>query len=211
MKYLLVCGCARSGNTLMSYLCATGFDRVYRHPGEENPLSVDTDDPKKYDWIVSKRPKLEKKIPDLVKRQDFYIIYMLRDPRAVLVSHHPVMGKKFYTPPERWIESAERIDKFKKHDRVMIVKFEDLVLNPMACQKEIAARFGLVPSLNFDECYKNFEALDKNGTKSMHGARKFDKSRISPWKGDKTLEKYLKTVFEKYPIIKELMNKYGYF
>lgn len=211
MKYILICGCARSGNTLMSFACAAGFERVYRHPGEENPMSVDADDPSKYDWIVSKRPKLEKKVAKLLEKyQDFYAIYMLRDPRAVLVSKHPMSKKKYYTEPERWIESVKRLSEYENHNKVIVVKFEDLIQHPLKCQSEIAAKFGLKKTVGFDKCYEMFEAIDKKGTKSMHGARKLDPGRIESWKDSKQDSKYVEYVINKYKLIPELMEKYGY-
>lgn len=212
MKHILICGCSRSGNTLMSYLCAIGFNRVFRHPGEENPLAIDADS-KKYDWVVSKRPKLVKKLAQLIeKNKTLHIIYMLRDPRDVIVSKHPKFDKKgvYYTSPKRWIASVEVLTGVPKINRLTIVRYEDLLKDPLKCQNLLSNRFGLVEAIPFTECHTKFKLIDKDGVESMHGARPFDQSRIGAWKSNPKDVRYVESALKKYPIIAELMNKYDY-
>jgi len=81
---------------------------------------------------------------------DAKIIYMVRDPRAVLLSHKYKWKRKFlgangitlieairsyfiyhpYTTSKLWVAAARESVKWQNHKNVMFIRFEDLVENP---------------------------------------------------------------------------------
>lgn len=196
----------------MSYLCATGFDKVCRSPGEENPLSASVDE-SKYDWVVGKRPKLVEKMSILLKdHANIHILYMLRDPRAVLVSKHPRFKRRYYTAPERWIKSVQMLDNsyLQNNKRFLIIRYEHLIKHPSDIQNMIGERFGLISKCNFEECYKQFESIDRSSIATMHGARAMDTSRITSWQNSHKDIAYINKTLKKFPIIVKLMEQYGY-
>ena len=83
---ILICGCARSGNTLMFSLIDTGFENIVKVKGgpwgEQVPKEV-----VEGKVVVGKFPRKASRLHKLMA-DDLGIIYMMRDPRDVLVSKH---------------------------------------------------------------------------------------------------------------------------
>ena len=86
----------------------------------------------------------------LANYPDAKIIYMVRDPRSVLLSHKYKWKRKFlgankitliesirsyfiyhpYTTSKLWVAAARESVKWQNHENVMFIRFEDLVENP---------------------------------------------------------------------------------
>ena len=83
---ILICGCARSGNTLMFSLIDTGFENIVKVKGgpwgEQVPKEA-----VEGKVVVGKFPRKASRLYKLMA-DDLGIIYMMRDPRDVLVSKH---------------------------------------------------------------------------------------------------------------------------
>lgn len=209
---ILVCGCARSGNTLMLHLLGTGFKHtevLYDGPGGEVVPTKEHVQENKI--IVGKFPKRAVKLSRWLNDESFGVIYMMRDPRDVLVSKHFLKPNKYWVHPKRWIETAKIANKYKDHERIILVKYEDLIKNPDHIQKNISKVFKMEISNPFAECYKRFDRDDSVNMSNMNGARPLDKSRIGNWKSDPEKKEYISDVFRKYPQIVQLMKPYGYY
>lgn len=208
IQRILICGCARSGNTVMLHLMETGFENVEKNidgPGNEAF-------PKKAiegKVVAGKFPKMIRKL-DKVMRDDLGVIYMMRDPRDVLVSKHFLKPNKYWTPPNRWIEAAEIAEDFKDHPNVMLLKYESLVSNPNRVQKHIAQKFGLEIKRPFAECHKYFDQEDQVNLNTMNGARPLDPSRIGNWKDDPAKKQYAQKMLKQHPEIVTYMKRLGY-
>lgn len=208
---LLVCGCARSGNTLMLHLLDTGFkdtEIVYDGPGGEVvPTEEDITEGK---VVIGKFPKKANKLSKWLKDEHFGAVYMMRDPRDVLVSKHWLKPGKFWVQPKRWIQTAEIAEQYKDHERVLLVKYEDLLRNPEDIQRKISVKFGLEITRSFNECHSNFDKNDVTNINNMNGARPFDSSRIGNWTKDKEKKQYVERTLKAFPDIKKWMHEFGY-
>lgn len=207
IKRLLICGCARSGNTLMLHLLETGFQNVTKTidgPGGEVAPTKTIDGKIVVGKFPKKAGKLEKWYSD-----DLGVVYMMRDPRDVLVSKHYLKQAKYWVQPERWIKTANFALAAKDRDDVELVKYEDLILSPNAVQDRIAERFGLAVLRPFTECHNHFDSNDTANISAMKGARPFDPKRIGNWKGDPDKERRVKNVMKNAELA-GLMKKLGY-
>jgi len=206
-KRILICGCARSGNTLMFSLMQTGFDKIIKvidGPGNEQfPEEIVEDH-----VVVGKMPKKVSKLHKLMS-DDLGVICMMRDPRDVLVSRHFERPKRYWTPLTRWMGTAEIANEYKNHPNVLLVKYEDLILKSSKVQNAISKKFNLDKIRDFDECYEHFDKSDKYNEKTMNGIRPLDTSRIGSWKDNGPKEKFINKLMKNKDLV-ELMNSFGY-
>lgn len=195
----------------MLHLLDNGFDNteiMFNGPGGEViPSESDVVDGK---VVIGKFPKKAGKLARWIKEDSFGVVYMMRDPRDVLVSKHWLKPNKYWVPPKRWPMTAEIAYGYKDHERFELVKYEELLTNPNAIQSNIAARFGLKVATSFDECYKNFNKEDDVNLNNMNGARPLDPSRIGNWSKDPKKKAYIKRTLNAYPDIEKWMKHFGY-
>jgi hypothetical protein len=170
---LLIAGCARSGNTLMKELCHVGFG-LTKSFGEIDPVRRKDVDAELY--------KLPRASTDLDKylAAGIKVIFMLRDPRAVLISRH--LNGKIWVPAKRWVAAVSNLKACIEDENLLPVRFEDLIRNPNKVQLDIANHFNLQIVVPFTECWKQFDPEDKSDVVDMRGIRPMDPSRLEPWR-----------------------------
>ena len=211
IRRILVCGCARSGNTLMLHLLDTGFHDTeilyHEEGGEVAPSEQYLKDGK---IIVGKFPKKASKLSKWLNNEDLGVVYMMRDPRDVLVSSHWLKPNKYWVQPKRWIETAKIAHEYQNHDRVHVVKYESLLLNSDAVQKEISDKFGMEINHSFEQCYEKFNSDDDVNMNNMNGARPLDTSRIGNWAKDPKKQSYIGRVMKSNPELGQWMQKFNY-
>ena len=195
---LVITGCGRSGNSLMKELCHVGYG-LPKTRAEQNPLLND--------GVVFSYPRGSILIPKFLSN-GMKVIFMLRNPAAVLISRHPYHELRMTT--ERWLNAVGFYEENKHSEGIILVKFENLVKNPNKVQKRIADRFDLKIKVPFDECWKSFDVNDRSDTFNMRGVRPMDKMRLEPWKyADKEQMDKLREAAKKKLLLKK-MKVYGY-
>ena len=129
MKRIHIVGCApRSGTTLMAELLVNGFavDGYAEHE-----LSVFARPRQRFEVFVSKNPKdIHAVRPLLALDGNLWVIYLLRDPRDVIVSRHRQEPDKYYANLRIWKERQRVARRLQEHPRFMTVRYEDLVADP---------------------------------------------------------------------------------
>ena len=169
---ILICGCARSGNTLMFSLIDTGFENIVKVKGgpwgEQVPKEA-----VEGKVVVGKFPRKASRLYKLMA-DDLGIIYMMRDPRDVLVSKHFERPRTYWTSVERWIRTATVALEYKDHPNVLLLKYEDLITKPNKAQKAMAEKFNLEAVRKFEDCYESFDTKDKYNAKTMNGIMHLD-------------------------------------
>ena len=210
MKRILICGCARSGNTLMLHLMGTGFENteiLYDGPGGE--VMPRKEDEKEGKAIVGKFPKKAGKLEKWLDNEEFGAIYMMRDPRDVLVSKHFLKPKRYWVPTKRWIDAAKIAEELQGKERILMVSYEELLSDPKKVQEEIASAFGLSIAIPFEKCHEHFDQDDQTNISNMNGARPLDPGRIGNWKNDPAKKKHIEKRLKDVELVK-YMKKFGY-
>jgi hypothetical protein len=138
----------------------------------------------------------------------------MRDPRDVLTSRHHSKPDSYYVSPERLFNHEQEINWLEERwDKVLRIKYEDLLTNPDDCQKKIAASTGLKPAEKFSD-YPDFLSDRKNvldiKEKAMAGIRKLDPERIRRWKKNKESRDYIMRLAKNENKLNELLVKHGY-
>lgn len=203
-----IIGCARSGTTML-HLAMSCFDRVTLCPTESKPRYPHLSErialalrlgvhrgPKHY---VTKRgfewhkPSCVDELLKCTRLENIGIIHLVRDPRDVMVSRASSMPDRAYVWHERWYDSimaADRIfESIADYPRKLILRYEDIVLDPAATQEKIAAVFGLrlnSGALPINRVQENFERLgihfDRQLLMALNGLRNMDTQSIGNWR-----------------------------
>lgn len=217
---IFVQGCARSGNTLVRELCATGFAG-----GELLKLSKDQAEcslefmiealaeaqPGRRILVGSRNRdvSLAMDLELLRANPEIKVVWMLRHPFDVLTSIHKMNPGKFHVPPERLIASLELYEKFKRERQVLTVRYEEVVFQPEVVQNRIAAAFGLEPIRSFTECYRHFTGV-KESVVALHEVRPIDAKSVGRWKHNPAHREYLRGVLKEFPAVASLSRELGY-
>lgn len=137
-KKIIIGGCGRSGTTLMLSILGAHSEifaieeethAFYPPPFKLKRLKRFLGNGGKEKHWCEKTPKnilAYGKILAMLGK-DARIVNMIRDPRDVVTSLHPNGGSKYWVPKDRWVEDNSFIP---EDDRIMTVKFEDLICDP---------------------------------------------------------------------------------
>lgn len=136
-----------------------------------------------------------------------YVICMMRDPRDVIVSRHGKNPDSYFTSLQNWKRHSKIVDKFKNHERFLVVKYEDLIRNPDDIQSRIATWIpGLTITLPFSAFHDAGEVSQKSQL-ALNGVRPIDSGNASKWR------KHLPRVKEQIELhgdISEDLKRWGY-
>lgn len=234
-----IIGCSRSGTTMLHY-AMSAFKDTYIYEKEttlwnfpdknelaslffknlfsKNPL-----------YLITKRNPSwykEKNIDDLInliREHNIYLIYIVRDPRDVLTSKHKLHKDSYYVDMDRWknsVNGGERvIDELSDYKRMLVVRYEDLVVNPGVIERSIMSMTGLVKRENVESISKlkdnieNSESIDGEMIPYMHKLRNFDISSIGRWQLDVQKKEYFDELLANDDYHSQLisfMKKYDY-
>lgn len=151
-----ITGAARSGTTLMLALMLTCFDvdgamaretRLWRAPVRGRRI------------VVTKQPA-DEKLALFLSRLDpkLHVIYMLRDPREVIVSRHGSDPERYWTNLRAWRESVAAASAYIGHPRLHVVRYETLVRDPDAVQRALSTA---IPCLRIARPFSRFHEVAK--------------------------------------------------
>jgi hypothetical protein len=179
-RRLHVVGCHRSGTTLMFEMLSACF----RHDGRcEHEQSIF--DPAGTDVALyfSKKPSDITYIHRVFRRDPgLHLIYMRRDPRAVVTSIHASRGDRYFSSFARWRRYEAAVTRLGEHPRLLCVRFEDLVRSPDRIQNLIQQRFDFLTSTGSFSGYADHANTSPKAEISMGGLRAPDVHRIDGWR-----------------------------
>ena len=202
---LHVTGCLRSGTTLITEMLAACFDYTQRCEHEQSIFEPIEQSSGLY---LSKKPSDITHLQRIFMADPkLYVIYMLRDPRAVITSIHPSKSDIYFASFERWqrYESAAR--PLKNHPRFLPVRYESLISNPDEEQKKIVNAFDCLRQNHLFSNYDKHARASKKAEISLKGLRPISNKNVAAWR-----EHLPRLAFqlEKYPELKRIVRDYGY-
>jgi hypothetical protein len=175
----IVGGTGRSGTTLMQELMVSCFEIDHFGEFEQGFYKA----PLKFSGVMSsKKPFEARYMPCALKHNPhLYVIYMLRDPRDVVVSELGGPGH-YFSDMGLWLESDRIAQRLKKHSRFIVVRYEDLVREPDQVQQQLQQR---LPFLRqrclFSEFHLQNRQRSDNALRAMNGLRAPSPSSIGRW------------------------------
>lgn len=183
VKRLHIGGAMRSGTTLLASLMGACFRFDYCPMGEVH-LWVPAPPGRKR--VCTKYPGDEIVARHVLKRDsDLWFIYMLRDPRDVVVSFHGMDRSAYFTNLRHWKESYAAAREMRTLPHFLEIRYEDLVTNPDTVQAQLQAK---IPFLERTGAFSEWDGQGELGTQytqAMRGGRKVDSSSIGAWRRHK--------------------------
>lgn len=200
-----VVGCHRSGTTLMTELLGNCF-RIEGRVDHEQAL-----------WEpIPSAPGLylTKKPPDTVRikqafllDRDLYVIAMIRDPRGVITSRHKYKPGVYFSSFWRWEHYMHAIVELQDHPRYLTVRYEDLVNDPDAVQRRIAAAFPFLEATRPFSSFPDGAQVHEQARASLNGLRAVDHSSLDRWRNELPR---IKGELLKHPELNEWLVRLGY-
>lgn len=179
-KHLHIVGCSpRSGTTLLHEAMVTCFkvDKHYDHEVRFNQVSANPGD-----IVITKRPKDTMYMPDVIDDPELYVVYVMRDPRDVIVSRHGKDKDMYYSNIRLWRELHGYAKSIANHERFLQVNYEEFVSTPDVVQAKIARQFPwLEQRFPFSEYHLHAEVSEKSKL-AMHDVRPIAPTSVGKWK-----------------------------
>lgn len=153
-------------------------DRHYDHELRFNLVEAEAGE-----IVLTKRPKDTMYIRELLHKVDeFYVIYVLRDPRDVIVSRHGKNRDLYYSNIRLWRELQALAAPVANHPRFLEVRYEDFVTRPDDIQAKIAERFPWLETQHAFSAYHEHAVVSDKSKTAMHGVRPIAPTSIGRWK-----------------------------
>ena len=224
-RHIVISGFPRAGTTLLYNMLrhSLGTRSVFAPPREISALSTMTAPEK---WLVTKRPLDVLKLGEIENklgpyRQLFHVL-VVRDPRDLISSRHKSVPNEFFqgvdyqffvrpgfttytAPGVATIYDAVR--SYADKERVLVVRYEDVIENPEAIRETLARRTGAP----FDKPFSSFHesAIPKELTKAMNGVRPVRRQQRAAWtKSDRF--KRVCAQLELFPELENMVSELGY-
>lgn len=120
--------------------------------------------------------------PALTMMRTLYLIYLIRDPRDVVVSRHKQNPERYWIGLNAWRFFTAAWEAVKGHERLISIRYEDLVTDPDAVQQEIMKR---MPFLKKKANFSEYHLIAKPSGKSLRALndlRPISSASVGNWR-----------------------------
>jgi hypothetical protein len=205
MRRLHIVGCPRSGTTLLMELLSTCFASAGFCDHE---LSIFAPVEPVDGVYFTKQPNDIKQLRHIFWADpQLYVIYMGRDPRAVITSKHRESPGQYFCNYRVWRECDAAAERYQDNPRFLRLRYEDLVTNPDALQRQIAARFEFLEQLHLFSEFHQFARPSEASQRAMNGLREVNLDSLVKW------QKHLPRIAQQlqaHPELSDMLVDLGY-
>ncbi len=206
MRRLHITGCRRSGTTLLFEMMATCFAHD-DHCEHEQSIYVPIPE-KPGQLYFSKKPSDITHIHKIFQEDpELYLIYIRRDPRAVITSIHPTKADIYYASFERWLRYERAVRPLIGHPRFKLVSYEQLVRQPDEVQRELVQQFSFLEQEHLFSEFHEFANTSEKAQISLKGLRPISTDSLGAW------QQHLPRIqfqLQRYPELAQTLIEYGY-
>lgn len=238
LRRIHIVGCARSGTTMLHYAMIAFsntilFDKEtapWSAPGLRLCYTLWRQASGRHDvgFFITKRyanwwrPAQISRLAEYAQRYDVFILNIIRDPRDVLTSRHPLDHKQYYVDPDLWqssVNAARRLEQeMAGSPNFLTIKYEDVIRQSHRLEVLLQDRLGLClrPHLrSWSRLKENLEASNVSARMLpyMHRLRDFDESAIGKWQRDPAKAAYLEHLLQATPYgtsLRAFLTEHGY-
>ena len=136
--------------------------------------------------FLSKRPSDIRFAPYLLRRErEMFFLFMLRDPRDVVVSRHGMHPDRYWTHLAAWRRTVAIAHDVRDHENFILLRYEDLVREPETTQDYLMKRMPfLVPTAPLREFPRSARPSHQS-VEALGGVRPIDTASIGKWREHK--------------------------
>jgi len=113
---------------------------------------------------------------------DLYVIYVVRDPRDVVVSEHKTKPGEYYVELAQWLFYEDKVTSLKDHSRFIRVSYESLAADPSGVQKQLQT---FLPFVALKHQFSDFHKVAKpsaDAVNALHEVRPINSASIGGWR-----------------------------
>ena len=179
-KHLHIVACSpRSGTTLLHEAMVTCLkvDKHYDHEVRFNLVTADDGD-----IVITKRPKDTMYMPAVIDDPELYVLYVMRDPRDVIVSRHGKNKDMYYSNIRLWREMHGYAKEISGHERFLQVGYEEFVSSPDVVQEQITTKFPWLETLHKFSDYHLHANVSEKSKLAMNDVRPIAPTSVGKWK-----------------------------
>ena len=179
-KHLHIVACSpRSGTTLLHEAMVTCLkvDKHYDHEVRFNLVTANDGD-----IVITKRPKDTMYMPAVIDDPELYVLYVMRDPRDVIVSRHGKNKDMYYSNIRLWREMHGYAKEISGHERFLQVGYEEFVSSPDVVQEQITTKFPWLETLHKFSDYHLHANVSEKSKLAMNDVRPMAPTSVGKWK-----------------------------
>ena len=179
MKRVHIVGCPRSGTTLLMELLSTCFASGGYC---EHELSIFQPVDEIEGAYFTKQPNDIKQLRHIFYADpELFVIYLGRDPRAVITSKHRESPGQYFCNYRVWRECDDAAAAYEAHPRFLRLRYEDLVIDADAVQQQICERFPFLQQLHPFSEFQQFARPSEASQRAMNGLRAVNRESLQKW------------------------------
>lgn len=170
----------RTGTTLMMELMVHcyEFDAYANH--EMSLLDVPNIP---VDRFCSKEPsELKRAVKRLKRNPGLWVICMIRDPRDVVVSRHRRRPALYWSNLDIWKHHFHCFSKYQDLNRLVAIKYEELVQNPDEVQTQIESQIPFLRRLHRFSRFHEIATPVEQSVMALGGVRQISTNSIGNWR-----------------------------
>jgi hypothetical protein len=197
----------RTGSTLLAEAMKVCFE-IECYCDHEAPISKSNTSFGNCKTILTKHPSSTKNLDKVLSwDKNLFIICIIRDPRDMVSSYHGKINDKYYCELNFWFEFFLNLKKLDKHERFLLIKYEELTKNPDKIQSLILKRFSfLKEKYNFSN-YHHHSKPNDDSLKALNQLRPIQSKGIGNWKNNLSR---IKQQIQKYNGLEDTLIQFGY-
>jgi len=132
--------------------------------------------------LITKRPKDTMYMPDVIADPELYVIYVMRDPRDVIVSRHGKNKDMYYSNIRLWRGMDGHAKSLFGSERFFALRSEGFVSDPHAPQAVIVAKFPWLEQTHRFSEYHEYAQVSEKSLTAMHSVRPIAPTSVGVWK-----------------------------
>ncbi|MCX6234878.1 MAG: sulfotransferase [Bacteroidetes bacterium] len=176
-----VVGCGPlTGTTLITKMMIACFD-IDLCTSHENSIYVYP--PRLANIFLTKMPQNLLVIEPLLRvMPNLYVIYMLRDPRDMIVSKHSMDKDRYWASLTYWKTYTPYGRKLQPHPRFITIRYEDLVTQPDVVQEYLMKKMPFLVKRDLFSKYHELAHPSEQSEDALGGIRPISSSGIGNWR-----------------------------